>query len=287
MRCFRLSVWAFLLVVLWQGTATGEEKKTPHKFPEELVKFKAYAHNPVFRAAGKGHWDQHIQPRGWIVRDPDNRFYMWYTGYKKNGPMKLGYATSFDGLKWRRHRANPVYRKHSVQDVSVVERYGIFYMFASGKNEKSQLLVSPDRVHWTRRGKIQVKSRSGGPMPNLLIRSPSAWYGKGKWHLLYTEKKGSGVLLATSKDSKKWSNVKPKPVLAAGPGKYDKKGIDVHQLFRYRGKYFANQGQTFRGHGRVRRESISPLHDQQRSRRAFLQTCSSRRTHDELIRDVV
>ena len=238
MRGLRTIVWTVFLAVLIGPTATADEKKAPHQFPEELVKFKAYANNPVFRAAGVGHWDERIHSRAWIVRDPDNRYYMWYTGFKKTGPMKLGYATSFDGLKWRRHRANPVHRMHDVKNMTVLERYGVFYMFASGKNEQAQLLTSPDRVHWTRRGGIKVKPPTGGPTPALSINSPSAWYGKGKWHLLFSNKKSDAVYLTTSKRLRTWSTASAKPVLSSGPGAYDKKKISVHQLFRYRGKFY-------------------------------------------------
>src|SRR5688572_29340249 len=76
------------------------------EFPSEIVKFKAYAGNPLFKGTSDPKtWDEKIRERGYILRE-GNQYYMWYTGYTKatGDSMKyLGLATSDDGLKWTRY----------------------------------------------------------------------------------------------------------------------------------------------------------------------------------------
>src|SRR5262245_724257 len=55
-----------------------------HGYPPQLVNFEPAPapppKNPVFTAAGPGHWDVKIRERGWIIREGD-AWHLWYTGY--------------------------------------------------------------------------------------------------------------------------------------------------------------------------------------------------------------
>ena len=135
------------------------------KFPPELVRFTSYKSNPVFQAAGPGHWDVKIRERGWIVREP-GLYKLWYTGYdgSKDGPRLLGYATSPDGIRWTRHPGNPLLKHEWVEDMMVVKHAGKYYMFAEGKNDRAHLLVSTDGVTWNARGRLDVRQKDGTPI---------------------------------------------------------------------------------------------------------------------------
>ena len=55
LRLIRGSLFvALLLAFIGRGAAD-------EKFPPELVRFRAYDKNPVFKAAGPGHWDVRLQ----------------------------------------------------------------------------------------------------------------------------------------------------------------------------------------------------------------------------------
>lgn len=101
-------------------SSRGEQPAVP-EFSRRMVEFSPYEHNPIFTARGKGFWDERIRERGWIIRD-ENVWRMWYTGYEPQGRMKLGYATSSDGLHWKRHGEKPLYDQHWVEDMMVVRR---------------------------------------------------------------------------------------------------------------------------------------------------------------------
>ena len=237
-RCIRsLRIMAAFWLVTgtaWVGSFAEEEL-----FPAELVKWTDYPGNPVFTAGGAGEWDARIRERGWIIREND-RYHLWYTGYDgtKSGLKMLGYATSSDGLSWQRCACNPVYREHWTEDMMVVKQGDTYYMFAEGLRDQAQLLTSRDGIHWKRQGQLDIRLKSGEPIPAGPFGTPTAWYENGTWYLFY-ERRDAGVWLATSRDLKTWVNVQDEPVLVPGPAAHEKDLIALNQIVRYRDRYFA------------------------------------------------
>src|SRR5690349_21376241 len=97
----------FVLVASLVVAQDAAQKPRGAEFPAELVEWVPYEHNPVFTGAGPGAWDAKIRERGWIAREGES-FRMWYTGYdgQRTGKKMLGYATSTDGLAWKRYPEN-------------------------------------------------------------------------------------------------------------------------------------------------------------------------------------
>lgn len=206
--------------------------------PPELVDFAPYEGNPVFEAAGPGHWDEQIRERGWILKEDDG-YHLWYTGYSQaDGVMKLGYATSPDGIAWTRHPGNPVYTETWVEDMMVVKRGGTYYMFAEGRNDEAQLLSSTDRVRWTRQGKLDIRKANGDPLEPGPYGTPAAFYEDGAWYLLY-ERNDEGIWVATSRDLRTWTNVQDDPVIKRGPEPYDVTMVALNQVIKHDGRYYA------------------------------------------------
>lgn len=217
-------------------------------FPEELVRFTPYCKNPVFVAGGAGVWDEKIRERGWILKESDG-YRMWYTGYRelpaeapggppRRGQMKLGLATSPDGIVWTRSDRNPIYDEQWVEDMQVIQHDGRYLMFAEGKNDRAQLLTSPDGVRWTRVGALDVRRTNGEPIAEGPYGTPTAWWENGTWHLFY-ERRDAGVWLATSKDLQTFRNVQDEPVLSPGPGEYDRDFVAMNQIVRRGDRYYA------------------------------------------------
>jgi len=208
-------------------------------FPPKLVRFHPIDSNPVFQAGGKDRWDRRIRERGWILRE-GKTWKMWYTGYDgtRDGKRMLGYATSRDGLRWKRHPKNPVYRDHWVEDVMVVKRGGVYYLFAEGKGDIAHLLTSPDGVQWKRIGPLDIRRTNGKPISKGPRGTPTAWFEDGRWYLFY-ERYDKGIWLAVSKDLRVWKNLSDQPVLKPGPGKYDKQMIALNQIIKHDGRYYA------------------------------------------------
>ncbi len=209
------------------------------EFPAELLHWEPSPQNPVFTAAGLGHWDEKIRERGWILKE-DDTWSLWYTGYDgtKTGQRKLGYATSPDGLIWTRFAQHPIVDELWVEDVQVQKVGDIYYMFAEGLNDQAQLLLSKDKIHWKPQGTLDIRYTNGKPLTSGPFGTPTAYHEDGTWYLFY-ERSDQGIWLAKSKDLKVWNHVQDTPVIALGPDRYDSKMIAINQIVELRGKYYA------------------------------------------------
>jgi beta-1,2-mannobiose phosphorylase / 1,2-beta-oligomannan phosphorylase len=242
MRNF-ISCVILLLIYLIAGCrgSTGADGATNAElFPPEIVKFDAYEKNPVFQGAGRATWDWHIRERGYILRETDG-YHMWYTGYNdsvSNPVMYLGYATSKDGIAWERYAGNPIFKNSWVEDMCVVKTDSAYLMFAEGEKDIAHMLSSYDKVNWKDHGSLQIYYTDGTPLSAGPYGTPTAFLQNGVWYLFY-ERNDEGIWLATSTDLLRWKNVQDEPVLKKGPESYDKFGVAVNQVIKYKDKYYA------------------------------------------------
>ncbi len=219
------------------GTADRSTDNKSGEFSTELVNFVPYKNNPVFSATGKATWDNQIRERGYILKE-NNEWYLWYTGYTDiNDTKYLGYATSSDGISWTRHQANPIYTGGWVEDMCVLKDNGTYYMFAEGRGDTAHWLTSNDRIHWTEKGNLDIRRGNGEPIEAGPYGTPTVMKEDGKWYLFY-ERNDSAIWLATSPDLKTWTNVQDEPVLDRGPENYDKYGVAMNQVIKYKGLYY-------------------------------------------------
>src|SRR5205807_4898324 len=128
----------------------------------------------------------------------------------------LGHATSPDGIHWTRDSANPIFTGSWVEDMCVVHRDGVYWMFAEGKDDIAHLLKSKDGRHWIDLGRLEIRTTKSEPLSPGPYGTPTAWVEGDTWYLFY-ERGDQGVWLATSRDRKTWTNVQDEPVLARGP----------------------------------------------------------------------
>lgn len=229
----RFVLTAFVAVVL------ATQLRADDLFPDKLTQFTPIDANPVFVAAGEGHWDVKMRERGWILREGD-QWRMWFTGYDgtRPGQKMLGYATSTDGLTWNRHSGNPIYRETWVEDICIVPHEGTLYMFAEGEQDRAQLLTSQDGVAWKQIGRLDVRLKNGEPISEGPYGTPTVWLEDGVWNLFY-ERGDKGIWLARSRDLKVFTNVQDEPVLAPGPGEFDHDLIAMNQILKHEGRYYA------------------------------------------------
>ena len=232
-RAAGLFAWVAVLFVADSSIAVANDL-----FPDALVHFVPRQGNPVFAGTGKGTWDHAIRERGYVLRH-GGKWHLWYTGYSGEGSStkKLGYATSPDGLTWKRHPKNPIFEGSWTEDVHVVRHGDLFYMVAEGRGDIPHMLTSPDGIDWTDLGRLDIRNRDGSPITPGPYGTPTLWIDGDTWYLFY-ERSDLGVGLAKSTDRKTWTNVQDEPVIDRGPDEYDRHAIALNQVIRYGGRYY-------------------------------------------------
>jgi hypothetical protein len=144
------------LIMLLIGPARAEE------FPADVVRWVPALNKPVFQGAGGKAWDRYIRERGWILIE-EGTYHLWYTGFKKDRSplMLLGHATSPDGLRWTRDKTNPLETSSWVEDMCVVHRGDMYFMFAEGNEDIAA--ASPAHVaRWRSVGRARTAGRTQG-----------------------------------------------------------------------------------------------------------------------------
>jgi beta-1,2-mannobiose phosphorylase / 1,2-beta-oligomannan phosphorylase len=225
----------FLSVFLME--CVSKKTKAENEFASEMVQFIAEDNKALFTGTGNPTWDKNIRERGFILKE-DSLYHLWYTGFENNqSVMHLGYASSSDGINWKRYSANPIYDSAWVEDMSVVKSDSIYYMFAEGKDDIAHLLTSSDRINWTEKGDLDIRMKNGKPISKGPRGTPTIWKENGTWYLFY-ERGDLGIWLATSKDLRIWTNIQNEPVIKMGPDDYDKYAVAINQIVKYKGKYY-------------------------------------------------
>jgi len=71
--------------------------------------FERHGDEPVLRPGPSGSWDAAWVESPAVLFDPARRLHlMWYTGIDASGLVRIGLATSTDGVTWTKSAANPV-----------------------------------------------------------------------------------------------------------------------------------------------------------------------------------
>jgi len=196
------------------------------------------ADNPLFTGR-PGHWDAEIRERGWIMKEGET-WKLWYTGYNKADQplkMRLGYATSSDGIHWERAFDEPVYDEVWTEDVTIVKHNQQYIMMAEGYRDQPHMLESEDGMAWTRIGPLDVRKADGTPIDPGPHGTPTLLYHDNVWHLFY-ERRDQGIWLATSTDRKVWTNETDEPLIIPGPHEYDRLMIAMNQIVQINGTFY-------------------------------------------------
>lgn len=228
----RISIAYFWAFIFFSFTAQSQSI-----FPDVLVKFKPLVNEAIFSGTGSHTWDAQIRERGYIIKEKDG-YHMWYTGYTQNDPVKhLGYASSTDGLHWKRHPANPINPNQWIEDVFVIKKGKNYYMFAEGKGDTTHLLVSTNKTDWKALGNLRIKKTNGQPIEKGSFGTPCVIAVKGVYYLFY-ERDDVGIWLAKSYNLIDWVNVQDQPVINKGPEPYDLYGVAMNQVIYHQGYYY-------------------------------------------------
>jgi predicted GH43/DUF377 family glycosyl hydrolase len=223
------------LLIIFCSAAHAEDANVPKSLTSwtPLSKTAIFVGNPES-------WDKKIRERGWIIQEKDE-WKLWYTGYdgSKDGIRRVGYATSSDGLTWKRH-PKPLLESLWVEDMVVLKDpdENRYLMFAEGEKDRAHWLTSKDGIDWKAQGRLNVRLKNGMPIPDGAFGTPFVMKDNGRW-LLFYERSDLGIWVAESKDLKTWLHVQDEPIMKPGPDEPDHDLIALNQIIRHDGKFFA------------------------------------------------
>jgi len=215
---------------------------------QSLLRF-TQSENAALRPGPEGSWDENIRERGWFMYD-NGIYHAWYGGWRGEYDhnvsqlVKLGYATSADGINWTKHPNNPIYDETWVEDMCVVKNDSMYFMYAEdeytggGNHVHIVLYISSDGINWTKHG--QVLQREGGGWESDEVATPTVWKEDDEWYMLY-EGIGSTTAgqigLATSSDGINWTRSEHNPALANPHG--TDRDIAIDSIVMIEGVYYA------------------------------------------------
>jgi len=134
--------------------------------------------NPVLPVGPPGSWDDEAVLHPSIYFD-GTTYHMWYSGYDGTN-VRIGYATSPDGIVWAKYAGNPVldigvpgsWDDYYAYLPTVVFLNSTYHMWYTGNDQSYERIghaTSPDGITWTK--------DPSNPVINL--GSPGSWYDEG------------------------------------------------------------------------------------------------------------
>ena len=164
--------------------------------PDRIVWTK-YANNPVMDVGPPGTWDDAGILFGDVIFT-SSLYQLWYTGWDSTN-LRIGYATSPDGINWTKYAGNPVlnlgeagsWDSAGVTSPTVVYHNNTYHLWYSGGEEMQPgnpflndplpgYATSSDGINWTK--------YAGNPISNdpSVVSSGDAYYDGSKYHMWFS-----------------------------------------------------------------------------------------------------
>lgn len=195
------------------------------------ITWTRYSNNPVLDVGPPGSWDD-LQVGAPSVIFDGSVYRMWYYG-NPYGPVRIGLATSTDGITWTKYAGNPVLSASGWEGWWVLEpevlfdgsTYQMWYTGYDGTYCKIGYATSADGRSWTKYPDPVLSTGVTGNWDSLSVRSPSVVYDGSTYQMWYggdNDRKHSRMGHATSTDGINWQKDSNNPVLDLGSnGRWD------------------------------------------------------------------
>ena len=180
-----------------------------------VSKWTKYEQNPVLSPSQGWEGNRIVDPS--IIKDGDT-YKMWYTG-NQGDSMRIGYATSPDGITWTKAPANPIVPlggdgapdKVRAYSCSVIKDDGIYKMWYSGKDADGNTTIcyatSNDGINWNKQGRVLDMGQTGewdvgAVREPTVIKDGSAYK---MWYCGWSTFPNMEIGYATSPDGINWT----------------------------------------------------------------------------------
>ena len=225
----------FSLVILLAACKKDDDHGQPCPPVGKEQAWKKYEGNPVFVKSEKS-WDDGII-LGHSVIKSGNIFRMWYSGgHSIESLGSIGYATSTDGIYWKRYSNKQVFKgtpesweQGTVGIPSVLEDGNTLHMwYLGGANPDGGTIgyaTSQDGIHWDRHPSPVFQSKAGGwyadgIFPGAVIKESGIfkmWFSGATGSVSQsTPTSKGGIGYATSPDGINWA-VYDNPATTSSP----------------------------------------------------------------------
>jgi predicted GH43/DUF377 family glycosyl hydrolase len=138
-----------------------------------------------------------------VVKRADG-YHLWYSGGEQYEPDAIGYATSPDGLQWKRHAGNPVFKgdpalpweHYKVTACQVVRQQRGYLMFYIGFRDvdHAQIGIARSRdgiTNWERHPANPIIRPTPNGWDHDACYKPFAIFDGQQWLLWYNGRHGS------------------------------------------------------------------------------------------------
>ena len=210
-----------------------------HRIRRILSSKKTSLEGVVLDIGAKGSWDSRWTNDPNVLKIGD-LYHLWYSGFDGKH-LRIGLATSTDGINWTKYADNPVldlgvpvswddYQVYNPCVLKVSDRYYMWYAGATAEDKKWHvkigLATSEDGKNWIKHADNPVLSYDE-PWEIHSVFGPSLMYKEKKFYMWYAGgDTPRGIGLATSTDGKSWIKHSGNPVLEGKKGTYEAIGMD-------------------------------------------------------------
>ena len=248
----------FFFILLYAGCRKNDD--TPE--------WTKHTGNPVMLPGAATDWDKGFIGIGSVIYY-SNKYHMWYSGgLLAKGLLRIGHATSDDGITWTKDFNNPVLdigpagswddtTAHAPCVMVINNIFHMWYTGHTGENFSYDFQIghatSPDGTTWTKDPNNPILSKgTKGSWDCSWINAGSVLYDGTKYHIWYT---GCDTLVGikightTSSDGLNWTKDPLNPVLVPGnTGSWDHPRVDfpsvlydgtTYHMWYSGGNYFA------------------------------------------------
>ncbi|MBI4430003.1 MAG: hypothetical protein HY562_12895, partial [Ignavibacteriales bacterium] len=225
---------------MWFTGRDGKLSRSGYATSRDGIFWTKYRSNPVLSVTPQS-WDKREAYMPYVIFS-DSMYQMWYTGAVNAGGW-IGYATSLDGIEWKKE-ALPVLNKGplawdagSVIHASVLgpDEAGAFKMWYWGMGSTfTQMQIgyatATDAKTWTKHGDPVLTIGSSGSWDDNRVQTPRTIFNGQFYEMWYagtkTDINRSFIGYASSLDGIHWSKSPDNPVIKPGrAGLWDDESI--------------------------------------------------------------
>ncbi|MFA8343188.1 MAG: hypothetical protein ACEPO8_09500 [Rhodothermaceae bacterium] len=194
----------------YSGSADDGTYRIGYATSPDGISWTKHSGNPILTSGAAGSWDSYYVSGPTVLYDGNN-YKMWFSGYDEQN-IKIGYATSSDGINWNKYSGNPVMSNDPGNSWEAIHVDGPTVLF-DGKNYKMWYsgfgttsykigyASSADGINWTRSSENPVLDLgNSGTWDNTHVFYPTVLYDGIKLRMWYHGSSGTSYSIGYATD---------------------------------------------------------------------------------------